>query len=241
MMTPERRAAVIAGALLIVGIVTALAFAVVEHPVLTATVNLARVSPSAARLPAGGLIELLAAAASVGIAISLYPVLRDHSHGLALGAVAFRTIEAAMYTVGAVITLSLPGLARQYAHAAAPSHSGIQAIGDALVGVREAAILAAVLAYITGAVMYYIVLYRSRLLPRWLPAWGFAAEALMLIACLLAAFTHNPVTCYTILILPIAAQEMTLGIWLILRGFSPRAVQAPAVTGPAPAGNYDAS
>jgi Domain of unknown function (DUF4386) len=126
------------------------------------------------------------------------------------------------------------------AQADAPGHSGIPAIGDALAGVRQYAVLAGVLAYIAGALMYYCVMYRSRLLPRWLPAWGIAAEALLLTACLSAAFTHTPVTSYTVLILPIAAQEITMGTWLILRGFSPRPAQAPALTGPVPVGSHNA-
>ena len=35
-----------------------------------------------------------------------------------------------MYTVGAVITLSLPTVARQYAQATALSHGGIRGIGS---------------------------------------------------------------------------------------------------------------
>ncbi len=240
MMTSDRRAAVTAGVLLIAGIVTAVASSTIERSLLTGTAHLTQISANAARLTAGGLTELAAAGASVGIAIALYPVLRTRSHGLALGAVAFRAIEAAMYAVAAAITLSLPGVARHYAQAAAPGHGGIQAIGDALAVVRQYATLAGVLAYIAGALMYYCVLYRSRLLPRWLPAWGIAAAALMLTACLSAAFTHTPVTAYTILILPIAAQEITMGAWLILRGFSPRPAQATALTGPVPVGNYHA-
>lgn len=75
----------IAGALLIAGIVAALASRAVEHPVLTGMVSLARVPPSAARLSAGGLIELLAAGASAGIAISLgaWLILRGFSHSAA--------------------------------------------------------------------------------------------------------------------------------------------------------------
>lgn len=233
-MAPDRRVAVTAGALLIIATAASLASSAAGHPALTGAGGLARLAGSAGRVSAGGLLELVAAGASAGIAISLYPVLRKHSEGLALGAVVFRAIEAAMYTVGAVITLSLPGIARQYAQAAAPGHGGIQAIGDALAGVRQDAILAGVLAYITGALMYYSVLYRWRLVPRWLPAWGIAAEVPMLIACLLAAFSRTPVTSYTILILPIAVQEIALAAWLVLRGFSAPATQATAV-GPQPA------
>jgi hypothetical protein len=222
-MTPQRRAAVITGTLLLAGIIGALAFAAVEQPLLTTTASLARIPANAGRLSAGGLMELATAGASVGIALALYPVLRPHSEGLALGAVTFRTIESVLYAVAAVITLSLPGIARQYAQSAAPGRSGIQALANALAGGREAAILAAVLAYITGGVMYYAVMYRSRLVPRWLTGWGLAAEALMLAAGLAAAFSHTPVTSYSPLIVPVAAQEAVLGAWLILRGFSPRA------------------
>jgi hypothetical protein len=107
--------------------------------------------------------------------------------------------------------------------------------------VRQDAILAGVLAYILGALMYYRVLYRSRLVPRWLSAWGLAAEVPMLIACLAAAFSHTSVTSYTALILPIAVQEIALAAWLILRGFSPRAVPARAASGPAPAASPSAA
>jgi hypothetical protein len=225
-MSPNRRVALTAGALLIAATAASLASSAVEHPVGTGMADLAAIPGNAARVSAGGLMELAAAAASAGIAVALYPVLRERSQELALGAVVFRTIEAAMYALGAVITLSLPGVARQYAQEAAPVRAGIQAVGDALVGVRQDAILAGVLAYIVGALMYYCVLYRSRLVPRWLTGWGIAAEAPMLIACVSAAFTHTPVASYTALILPIAVQEIALAAWLILRGFSPRAAEA---------------
>ncbi len=213
----------------------------VEHSVLTGTGYLTRIAQDTSRVSAGGLLELVAAGASAGIAISLYPVLRKRSQGLALGAVVFRALEAAMYTTGAVITLSLPAVARQYAQATSPGHGGIRAIGDALTGVREDAMLAGVFAVVLGALMYYYVLYRSRLVPRWLSGWGIAAEFPMLIACLSALFSHTPVTSFTILILPIAVQEMVLAAWLIFRGFSPGAGLVGPLTGSAPAWNPDAT
>jgi hypothetical protein len=240
-MTSDRRAALITGVLFIVGTAASLLSSAVEHPVLTGTGYLTRIAQDTSRASAGGLLELVAAAASAGIAISLYPVLRKRSQGLALGAVVFRALEAAMYTTGAVITLSLPAVARQYTQATALGHGGIRAIGDALTGVREDAILAGVFAFVLGALMYYYALYRSRLVPRWLSGWGIAAEFLMLIACLSALFSHTPVTSFTILILPIAVQEMVLAAWLIFRGFSPGAGLADPVTRSAPAWNPDAT
>ena len=54
---------------------------------------------------------------------------------------------------------------------------------------RDAASLVGVLAFCTGATAYYyVVFYRSRLVPRWLSAWGLAGTALGLIAALLVLF-----------------------------------------------------
>jgi len=70
------------------------------------------------------------------------------------------------------------------------------------------------------ASLYCCLLYRSRLVPRWLSGWGILAIVLKLVACLLAHFGHHPVTSYVPLVLPIAVQEIVLAVWLIAKGFS---------------------
>ena len=76
--------------------------------------------------------------------------------------------------------------------------------------------------------MYYYLFYRSRLIPRWLSGWGAAAIILAIAACLVALFRHNPLTAYTILLVPIGVQEMVLAVWLIAKGFSPSVPQPGA-------------
>jgi hypothetical protein len=44
-------------------------------------------------------------------------------------------------------------------------------------------------------------------------------------ACVLALFSDKPVTGYTLLILPIAVQEMVFAAWLLVKGFSPAGVR----------------
>ena len=83
--------------------------------------------------------------------------------------------------------------------------------------------------------MYYVVIYRSRLVPRWFSGWGLAAALSATTACLLALFTDNPVTGYVLLFLPIAVQEMVFAVWLLVRGFNPSALTSGASSGPTPA------
>ena len=106
-MESNRRTALTAGVLFIVATAASLLSSAVERPFLTRTDYLTRVSENANLVSAGGLLEIIAAGASVGIAIALYPVLKRWSAGMALGSVVFRTVEAVMYTASAVSLLSL--------------------------------------------------------------------------------------------------------------------------------------
>jgi hypothetical protein len=88
------------------------------------------------------------------------------------------------------------------------------------------------LAFCTGATLYYLVFYRSQLIPRWLSAWGLAGTALGLVSGLLVLFQSIAVLSSTqvVLNLPIAVQEMVLAVWLIVKGFTPK----PQPTEPKP-------
>lgn len=218
-MDSSRRTALAVGLLFISATAASLLGTAIE-PALTGTDYLTRVSENVIRVSGGGFLELMAAGTSAGIAISLYPVLKKWNGTLALGAVVFRAIEAVMYMLGAVSMLSLLKVAQQFTQAAGADRAWLQAIGDSLIAVRQEAVLAGVFAFVVGAFMYYYAFFRSGLLPRWLSGWGIAGVLLMFVACLSALFSRSPVTSYTILILPIAAQEIVMAIWLIARGFS---------------------
>lgn len=74
-----------------------------------------------------------------------------------------------------------------------------------------------------GDLMLYYILYRSKLIPRWLSGWGFIGIALAMSASLLLMFRFVVVITptYIILTLPWALQQMVLAVWLIFRGFNP--------------------
>ena len=80
-----------------------------------------------------------------------------------------------MYAIGAVSLLSLLPLGRQFTGADATERASLAALGEVLLGVREAAAVAGVLAFSVGALLYSWLLYRSNLIPRWLSGWGIAA------------------------------------------------------------------
>lgn len=222
----DRRAAVSAGVLFITATVASVVGTGLSRSLLDGPDYLTVVSAHANRVAAGALLEFVAAGASAGIGISLYPVLRRWSAGLALGSVVFRTAEAIMYMVAAASLLSVLGLGQRFTNAAGADPVSYRTIGDSLLDVRQQVTLMGVFAFSVGALLYYYLFYRSGLVPRWLSGWGLIAIALTVVACLLALFTQNELTTYTIVLLPIAVQEMVLAVWLIAKGFNSTALQS---------------
>lgn len=226
-MSKDRRAAVVVGVLFIVATTAGLIGRVgLLDPILKGTDILAKVAANQNQVAAGALFGLLGFFACPGIAIALYPVLRRHSEGLALGSVGLRIVEGVLYSIGAVAVLSMLTLVRGAAGAGTPAMVSLEASGALLMAVRSWAGLAGTLAFYPAGLMYYLVFYRSRLIPRWLSGWGILAVAMGFTASILVVFqVITPMTTPQILLnLPLFFQEMVLAVWLIVKGFSPSAL-----------------
>ena len=199
-------------------------------PILDAPDFLTKISVNENQVILGGLLVLLSAFACAGIAIGLYPVLKEQNGALALGSVGLRVMESMLYIIGVVCTLSLITLSQGYVLAGASNASSYQISGTLLLVVKDSAGLLSVIAFTMGALMYYYVFFRSKLIPRWLSGWGFVGAALSLACALLTIFGQIiPFsTVFILLQLPIGLQEMVLAVWLIVKGFNPSAIASPS-------------
>jgi hypothetical protein len=111
--------------------------------------------------------------------------------------------------------------------------SSLQASGALLLAARDwGAGFVGYITFLLGAGMYYYVMYRARLVPRWLSGWGIVAVVLSMVATIYSGLTQDFgfTTLNSVLNAPIAVQEMVLAVWLIVKGFN-RSAPAPA---PAP-------
>jgi hypothetical protein len=225
--TTDRRAAVIAGVLFIAATAANLVSTSLTKSLVDTPDYLTSLSASGDQILVGALLALIAALASASIAIALYPVLRRHNAGLAMGSVGFRLIEGVFYIVDIIGLLLLFTLSQAFVKAGTPGDSYFHTIGALIQAGREwANFVFGVSAFSLGALMYYAVLYQSRLVPRWLAGWGLLGAACSLVAAVSILFGLTPYSLpMIVLILPIAIQEMALAIWLIVKGFT-----APANT-----------
>ncbi len=193
--------------------------------ILNAPDYLINIFPNKIQVIIGVLFELVNDAVVVGIAVLLFPLLKKHSESIALWYVGFRIIEAAMFIVGKVSALSLITLSQEYIAAGAPDASSFQALGAlALAGRYWAGEMAAIF-FILGALIFYSLLYQSKLLPRFISVWGLIAVALLITAKGLGVpdltQSFHPAM---ILYFPIVLNELFLAIWLIVKGFNSSAI-----------------
>lgn len=226
MTPPSRRIARIAGIFMVLTFISIPALPLYDE-VLNNT-NFIAGSDGNGRVYLGALFELLTLTGGIGMAVTLFPVLRRQSEGLALGYVAVRIVEASLIAVGIVSLLAVVTLRQDLAGATGTDHASLVLAGRSLVAVHDATFLlgpAFCAAIGNGLILGYLML-RSGLVPRRLAQLGLVGGSLALVTALLVLFgaydqTSGP---SFLLTLPEAIWELWLGIYLIAKGFKPSAV-----------------
>ena len=220
-------AAAITGVLFIIGTAAGVAAKVIVGPFLDSPDYLVKLAANEGQVTIAALLVFIMGAAAAGMGVSMYPVLRRHNEGLALGSAGFRIMEGIFDIVGVVILVSLLALSQEFANAGAPNAPYFQIVGAALqAGHGWVNGVAALLSWDIGALMYYSVFYRSGLIPRWLSVWGLVGISLSIAASLLTVFRvlDSTSTVFTLLQAPVGLQEMVFAVWLIVKGYNPSAI-----------------
>ena len=180
----------------------------------------------------GALLELILIIANIGTAVVLYPVVKRVNEILALGFVTARVIESVFIGVGLLIILSMVTL-RQEAAAGADA-SSLLAVGQSLVALQSWTFLLGpgfVVGVGNGLILGYLM-YRSALVPRGLAMLGLIAGPVLLarfVGILFGVFEPTSVL-GSLTVVPEFIWELSLGIWLIVKGFNPSAVASLPTT-----------
>ncbi|MFH7322684.1 DUF4386 domain-containing protein [Aeromicrobium sp. JJY06] len=202
-----RRTAFWAGVLYLLTFVTSIPAVALKGGLLDDPGSASAIGPART----GAALELVLAAACVGTAVVLYPVVRAHGERAALGFVAARVLEASMILVGVLVVLTFA--------------EGVvgEEVAPALVGLHDAAFLVGPGAVpALNALLLAPLLLRGGLVPRAIPLIGLVGAPLLLVSALgaVAGWIDQVSVLAGLLALPIAAWELSLGLWLLVRGFS---------------------
>ena len=214
-MSADRKAAVWIGVLYIIGTVALVLSLVVMGAVLTGPAYLAQVAAQPNQVAIGAVLALLAGFALAMVPVVFWPVGKRYNETLAMGYVVFRgALEGVIYIVGALGWLLLIPLSTQ--PDAAPL-AGFVRTADPVIWEQVG-----VIPFALGALMFYVLLYQSRLVPRWLSTWGLVGAALYIVPPLGSMFGLS----LGVLMAPLAVQEMVMAVWLIAKGFNSPAIAA---------------
>lgn len=230
-MREHRAAATTAGVLYIIGTVAGVIGKTITYfPAHNADDPLAYAAKHSDAVVTGALLVLVMGLALAFVPVVLFPVLRRVNEVLATGYLIIRgAVETAVYVILAIAWLLLVPLSETVsAGPGTASPAGVR-LGDLVLDSDGASAVLSIV-FCLGGVMFYALLYRSRIVPRWIALWGLVAIAFYVIGAVLVMYgvfggSSSEVTS---LDMPLAVQEMVLAIWMIARGFRP-AVTSPAL------------
>jgi hypothetical protein len=195
-------------------------------------------SGAATRVSVGAFLEMLLVIANIGTAVVLFPILKRQSEGIALGYVAARIVESTIIAVGIVSVLSVVILQQDLAGVADTDRASLLTAGRSLVAFHDATFLLGpgIVAGLANGLMLGYLMYRSGLVPRGMALLGLIGGPLVAASGLAVLFGLWEQTSVwsAIATIPEFVWELSLGIYLVVKGFRPSPILADSLTGPGP-------
>jgi hypothetical protein len=217
----SKRIAVVTGILFIVATTATIVSQMLLSPLLAGENLVSSISSGSMRLKLGMVFELLNAFASAGIAISLFTILRRTNESFGIGYLGLRLIEGSLGVIAVISYAALFHLIETYSVSSVVPSPEIHRLIDLLINAHDFTFLLVLIAFNIGAFILYPLLFRSKLVPRGIAAWGLVGAFLLAVANIIQFFdVQTNGLLISLLPAPIALNEMALAIWLIVKGFN---------------------
>jgi Domain of unknown function (DUF4386) len=169
-------------------------------------------------------LSLLTCFTALVLAVTLYRITRDEDPDLAMLAMTCRVGEGVLGAIDILVTLGLLWLATSVG-TEAPDAGAAQALGALLLKVQGWNMTIAATFFAVGSTIFSYLFLRGRVVPVPLAWLGVVASVLVLVIlpAQLLGFRTGAVDLF--LWLPMLAFELTLGLWLIIKGPAVRATR----------------
>jgi hypothetical protein len=223
-MNTHRKTAIIVGVLFIIATVAGI-LSLSAEAIIDAPDYLINVSANGNQIIIGALLILIMGVAIAPIPVMLFPILKKHNEALALGYVVFRLLEVVTDFVVMLSWLLLLTLSQEYVKAVAPDVSYFQTFGTLLLATGNWNSVIMTIVFSLSVLILNYILYKSKLIPRWLSGWGLIGGTLFLASGFLPLFGHGARSMiYILLNVPGGVYEMVFAVWLIAKGFNSSAI-----------------
>lgn len=227
-MSSNQKAAKIVGVLFLLAALSAVIGLLLYDPILNSSDYLIKGSENANQVTLGALLELILVVSVIGTATTMFPILRKYNETIALWHVYFRFLEAVIITIGIISVLSLLTLSQNFVTAGVADASSYQASGTLLKAIHDWTFMLGPLFMLgINTIMYSYIFYKLKLVPRPLSILGMSGAVMVFINALLVLFgVVEQLSAWGIMALPIAAFEMILAVWLLVKGFNESALSS---------------
>ena len=220
-LSSARRTARVVGMLVLGGYLTYGVGSAIATGIAAAPDYLSSVSASTL-FTASAVWMLLNSALVIGIGALMLPILRPHNKNIALGYFATRVFEGIILAVGVISLLSLVIVSRSYTEAGAADASYFETLGALAINGNFMAYNVAMVGLGLGSLFFCYLLFRSKLVPRFLAVWGLVGYAIFATGCVLEILGFAGTG--LVATIPGGLFEIFFGIWLIAKGFNPSAI-----------------
>ena len=208
------------GATWLLGFVTYIVGTVLATSVLTAPDTLSTIFAHQTTLALGGLLLLLTCVLELAKAVLFFPILEPHGKRTAVTYLSALIVEVVLVAVGALGVLMVIPLAQQGIVAGPASVIGAKALGSIAIQWNTMAYQIGEMSLCFGGVFLCLLLFRTRLIPRFLSVWGVIGYAIFLAGLIAEMLGIHIVSTLEI---PGGLFEVTFAFWLLIRGFQPEA------------------
>jgi hypothetical protein len=221
--TSTRNAARFAGILFILQMTAAIiSHSVLLVPLLRGEDFLSNMAANETKVIIAMLLDLVTGASVFAISVILFPILKRFSERIALWYVGLRLTEWVIALISGMLLLTVLSISKDYQQASTQESNMLQTLSEYFLTSRDSIRNLMLLTFCLSASMFYFLLYKSKLLPRFISVWGLIG-VLLLFAEILSSIFGSSLGGIMIM-LPMGLNEIFLGIWLMVKGFNESAM-----------------
>lgn len=163
----------------------------------------------------GIVMEMITVVALVVLSVLLYVTLKKQNLKIAFVALGLRLTEVALLAVSRIATFALLYTSQAFVLEGHPAY--LQTLGNLLYESQEFAYSLSMLFFTLGGTLFYYLFYKSRYIPRVLSLFGLIAAPLAFIGTVIELFGY---VVPLVVFIPNLPFELTIGLWLIIKGIS---------------------
>ncbi len=154
-------------------------------------------------IPLGVIADIVSGLAVIGIPLLMFPIFNSNENKkLNYAYLASRIIEGILMIIGGIIILN-------------PSLESYREMMYSDVHIYF---------FIAGALFFYMLLYRTQVVPKFISVWGIIATLILFIITVLKLFGID-LPIFQVLLMPIILNELFLAIWLMVKGFNHQSIK----------------